>query len=466
SRLPRRVWVASALAIAMALGALALAGPAQAAEVTRVVSALDDDNRFDLNLTLSWQHEAKSAFIKRESQSAVSPGTELIKDLKYQQTRDLLNFRADFGVMRDVGFHIEAPLVVSDQRSLDFDQSEGHLCIYPGDPGGRPTCVNEQNSTLLRDGILPGAGQANYGLDAPHARSFTRPSSQVFQGPKRSGFESLGAGLTWAIFNQARDDTKPTWTLGFVSKFDVGAAMRFDPAKPNDNTAVGLGYHQFIWSTTVSKRFRYFDPYFGMWYMLPARTNGSPFERYPGGAQTTVGVQQRAGLQIGVEYAAWENTPRKQRVTIELRGRAEQRFFGRSHSELWEALSGSSACRTDVTKCRAGLDEDLNGDGKPDPYPGVTETQAYAIFGGDVGLNVQVGRYVRFRGLFGLAVDMPHFITFAGAGVDTNNDGRVDSNSPAEANPVYREAIDLPGRRFKVEGTQIWTLVLEGAVMF
>ena len=54
--------------------------------------------------------------------------------------------------------------------------------------------------------------------------------------------------------------------------------MRFDPTNPDANTAVGLGYHQLIWSTWVSKRFRYFDPYFGASYMLPIRTNGSIYQ--------------------------------------------------------------------------------------------------------------------------------------------------------------------------------------------
>ena len=37
---------------------------------------------------------------------------------------------------------------------------------------------------------------------------------------------------------------------------------------------------------------------------------------------------------------------------------------------------------------------------------------------------------------------------------------------PVERNPVYRESIDNPGRRFKVEGTEIWSLFLEGSLMF
>jgi hypothetical protein len=79
---------------------------------------------------------------------------------------------------------------------------------------------------------------------------------------------------------------------------------------------------------------------------------------------------------------------------------------------------------------------------------------------------VQVGKYIRFRGLFGLQTDMPHFITAASAGVDKNGDQRVDPADPVEANPIYRPAIDQPGRRFRVEGTKLWTLFLQGSMMF
>ena len=118
--------------------------------------------------------------------------------------------------------------------------------------------------------------------------------------------------------------------------------------------------------------------------------------------------------------------------------------------------------------CRPGIDYNL-GDPTALPYPGVTETQAYGSFGGNLGLNVQVGKYARFRGLFGLAIDEPHFITFAGAGVDRDGDHNVslDPNAtPREVNIFYRDSIDAPGRRFKVEGTEIWSLFFEGSIMF
>jgi len=169
---------------------------------------------------------------------------------------------------------------------------------------------------------------------------------------------------------------------------------------------------------------------------------------------------------VGVEQIAWENPRADQRVTIEGRFHAEEHFYGRGASEMWEALAGSSKC-TDPTStdCRAGIDYNL-GDTKASAYPGVTEMQQYGSFGGDLGLNVQVGKFARFRGLFGLMVDEPHFITYAGTGVDRNGDKHVQSDDPAEANALYRDAIDAPGRRFKVKGTKSWALYLEGSLMF
>jgi len=454
---------------------LLVALPARGAEVTRVVSAMDGENRFDFNLTASWIHDVKSATVKRELQSGLAPrNTELIKDLQFAQTRDILNLRADVGILWDVGFHIEMPLVLADASNLDFDQSEGSNCHFPSsDPNApRPNCVNQDNSTMLRDHIVPVATDpatgaiTSWGQDAQHNRMFTPGSTNVFRGPTRKGFEYLGLGLTWAPFNQTRDDTKPTWTLSVDAKLDVFKDKRFDPSNPTGNTAVGQGYHQFVASTFVSKRFRWFDPYFGAWYMLPVRTNGSPFEKY-GPAQSSVNPSQQAGAMIGVEQIAWENPRGDQRVTIEGRAYVEEHFYGRGRSEIWEPLAGSSACSSaDTTACRPDVDlhYTLTPNGAPidAPHPGITEIESYGTVGGDFGLNVQVGRFIRFRSLFGLRTDMPHLITDASMGRD-NGSAVV---APEDTNPTYRPIIDQPGRRFRVEGTKIWTLFIQGSMMF
>jgi hypothetical protein len=437
------------LAILVPVAAATLAGSsARAAEVTRVVSALDADDTFDFNLTATWLHDVKSAAINVEQQTG--NGTALVRDQKYGRTRDVLNLRMDFGVLWDVGLHVQAPLVLHDANHLDYD-----------------TGVDATNSTFV--GPIDAGGD---GAVPPPASG-----SRVFSSPTRKGFENLGLGVTWAVFNQRRDDTKPTWTLSFDALLDVFKDMRYDPANPNANTAVGLGYHQMVWSTWISRRFRHFDPYFGASYMLPIRTNGSIFQDL-GGGQTTVNPQMLASAVIGVEVIAWENAPAQQRVTIEARAHMDEHFAGRGYSELWEPLSGSSLCKsgsTDLTGCRSSLDQVtqapvINGVTQPAtikgaPYPGVTDIEAYGTFGGDLGFNVQVGPYVRFRSLFGLSYDEPHFITNASPGV-AGPDGRVDSNNPSQANPYYREAIDLPGRRFRVVQSETWHLVVEGALMF
>ena len=90
--------------------------------------------------------------------------------------------------------------------------------------------MNETTSTLLRDGILPGAGTARYGLDAQHSQPFERPSSRVFRGPTRRGIEYLGVGLSWAIMNQAATTPSPTWVVRVEPRFALGKEMALRPA--------------------------------------------------------------------------------------------------------------------------------------------------------------------------------------------------------------------------------------------
>ena len=110
------------LAVAVAIGGLRAA---RAAEVTRVVSGSRQPGQLiDLNLSLGWTHESQSAAIKRERESQATGGQiALGNELRYQQTRDALRLRADVGVWRDLSLSLELPIVVADDRQLDFDRS-------------------------------------------------------------------------------------------------------------------------------------------------------------------------------------------------------------------------------------------------------------------------------------------------------------------------------------------------------
>lgn len=402
---------------------------ARAAEVTRAVSGVGDAQRPEVVVSLSWLHESHSAAVKREVESSLTDrGIGLTRDLRFTQSRDLLALRAETGALWDLSVHLEAPLVLTDSRHLEFDGES-----------------SSSSSTMLRDGILPGYGQ------------LTSPDRTVFRGPKRSGLEFLGVGLTWAVMRQDRDDSKPTWLLSFDTRWSIGGAMGFDRLNPDANTSVGLGYHQLVWSTWLSRRTRHIEPYFGVWYMLPVRSSSGPFKNYPDGAPTS-GPQQRVGLSFGFEHVAWEEPVKKHRFSFEVRGRGVLFFRGRNFTEIWEPLSGASTCTaTSTADCRPGIDDG-------GAFPGVSQVDSYASFGADAGMNLRIGQHVRVRGLVGMTGAQSHLITGASPGRDLDGDGAV--TFAGEKNPTYRQTIDLPGRRFRVEESRFWNLLLDVAVSY
>ena len=145
-----------------------------------------------------------------------------------------------------------------------------------------------------------------------------------------------------------------------------------------------------------------------------------------------------------MEALAWDEPRAYRRISFELNGQLELRTAGLAQTEIWEPLSGSPRCATDSTACRPGVDRDVNGDGVVEPNPGVTPTPASGVVGGSAGINVRAGRFLRFRGLFGLTYEEAHFLTDGDTG-----------------HPIY----DLPGRRFRVEDGRSWYVLLEGGLL-
>jgi hypothetical protein len=439
STVMRILGVCFALALAVAgIGLFPVQG--QAAEATRVVSAGHrTDQYLDANLSVAWSHDGKSAAILRELENQSGGGRILlVRDLAYRQSRDTLTLRVDAGLFHDLSVYAVLPVVVDDSRAIDFHG--GGNC----DPALAAACVDEKNATILSDGILP-SSNAGFGWDSEHNRSYQRPSETVFRGPSRRGIEYLGLGARYAIFNQTRNNVKPTWIVGLESRFAVGSDQQFDLANATKNRAVGPGYHQYVLSTVFSRRFETIDPYLGMWYMMPHAPKGSIFRRYALGTGKFSQPQHQVGTEFGVEIQAWEHPGAVQRINIEARGRLGLRLDGLAQSEFWEPLSGLSTCPGTPASCRMDVDRDLTGDGKIDPNPGVVRSPAYGLAGGDIGLNVLVGRHVRFRGLCGMTFEQSRFLTDAGSG-----------------NELY----DAPGRRFYIDDSQSWHIFLDGGYLF
>jgi hypothetical protein len=397
-----------------------------AAEVTRVLSARSIRD-VDFDFSVAWLHDHEKSSVKREY---VSPGALLlINDLISKRSRDSLQLRADVGIFHDFSLFLAGSLVLADQHTLEFDRS--------GDCAASP-CVE----TLLRDGILLGSPSASWGLDAEAGKPFTGSASTVFAGPKRSGFEYLALGGRWAPFNQARDKTKPTWIVSLETRLSTGTDQRFDPGKPTANRGVGVGYHQLILSTVFSRKFGDFEPVMGAWFMQPMLTSSSVFKDRGDGPYTS--AQRHMGGQLGMESTLWQSAQGTSRIGLEATGYLEYRFAGLAQSELWEVLSGDSRCSaTATTYCRTGIDVDGKGLGAPNS--GVLRSPGYGTAGFDAAFAATVKRHVRLRGVFGMLFHEAHFLTDAASG-----------------NQVY----DTPGRRFRVDGSYGWHVLVDAMATF
>jgi hypothetical protein len=421
------IGIRTPIALLVGFWLLAPGEAADAAEVTRVLSARSPKD-FDVDVSLAWQHDSSKASIKREL--VQQTGTAVVGDLVYHQVRDSMLLRAEVGLVHDLSFFLAGSLVLGDQRGLDFDRSGDCAAAVP-------PCLE----TLLRDGILPGTQATNWGLDANHGVPFQPPSGQVFRGPDRSGFEYLGLGLRWAAMNQARDSAKPTWTVGLETRLSVADDQRFDPGKPTASRGVGLGYHQILLTTMFSRKFGDFEPYMGGFFMMPALTSTSVYKNI--GTGSFGSPQRRIGGELGIEATVWEDPVVHSRLALEAAGRFEFRFEGLAQSELWEVLSGDSRCTTDPSHCRPGIDVDSTGNAAPNS--GIVRSPAYGLMGGSAGFSAHFGRHVRLRSLFGMSFEEAHFLTDTGSG-----------------NSVY----DVPGRRFRVEGQYAWYVLADATATF
>ncbi len=450
---------------------------APGAEITDVASSFDEDNPFDLRLRVGYWHDSKSASIKREGEGAGQDEVVLFKDLLYAHSRDWMAVRAEVGIFWDLMIYGELPFVISDSREYRFDQSLGSSCIYPG-MGPMPNCVNATNSTTIADNIVPPNG-----YDAQNSRPGTpvgfQPNSDlVFRGPSRGGsganaLDTINLGITWAPLNQKRDDTKPTWIVNLEGQISIGNVMAFDRARPDANHAVSEGLHRLYARTAVSKRFKYFEPYVGFWYMLPIPRDDSLFVDY-GPTQKNKDPQQRAGTVFGFEGIPWERPDKQYKVAIDLRGRIEGTFDGRGYSEGWELFASSDALTCDPMwnpSCDPTMTKNKY---QGQPFTGLTVIENYATLGADAAIVVQAGKYIHFNIGLQYTRDQSHFITIddvgkafdktQGDGCSVPIAGRV--SRPCEFNPAFRPVINEIGRRYKVDNVDMFRFGIWAQAMF
>jgi hypothetical protein len=438
-------------------------------ENTTVIDAFDADDAFDANLLLTFRQSWKSANIRRETalaQPGLATGAFTAANenvAAYSQSLSVLEVGADIGIYKDLALSLRLPLILADARELsDLDGSS-------------------RNPQRLQD---PNGDQI-----------FSVP----FKSPTRSGVDWISAAVNYAVFNQLRDASKPTWVIGAEGRFAVGSRLHAcndnaaikcpDPANPSGpgrDPGISRGMHAIIASTVFSRRYGFVEPYSGFRVQAELPQSNSDFGATNDLRGSLLNRPPLVGtFTVGMEIYPWENREAFQRVVIDLKLRGSYHSPGRDYSELFDAL-GSSSARSlrdpNPGAYRAGEDGFTS---VPDPnaarvfFTGITDQQAFGSFGASAGITWQAAEYVKFTGGLGLTHAQSHLVTAADA---CNPEFKSDAGASGPCrtgagtagggsatgipNPNHRQVIDLPGRRFSVDDTTLVDLWLSGVVMF
>lgn len=438
-------------------------------ENTTVIDAFDKDDPFDANLLLTFRQSWKSANIRRETtlaQPGLSTGAFMAANenvASYSQSQSILEIGGDIGIYRDLALSLRLPLILADTRELsDLDGSS-------------------RNPQRLQD---PSGEQL-----------FTVP----FKSPTRSGIDWFSVALNYAIFNQQRDDTKPTWVIGAEGRFAVGDRLHAcndnatikcpDPANPTGpsrDPGISRGMNSLILNTVFSRRYGYVEPYTGFRMLVDLPQSNSDFGATSDIKGTLLNRPPMIGtVTVGMEVFPWENRESFQRIGLDFKLRGSYHSPGRDYSELFDALGSSQAKslrNPNPGAYKAGPDGFTS---VADPnaakvyFAGITDQQAFGSFGASAGVTWQAGQYVKFTGGLGLSYVQSHLITAADA-CNPDFKGDPGASGPCRTsagtagggsttgvpNPNHRQVIDLPGRRFSVDDTTIVDLWLSGVVMF
>jgi hypothetical protein len=446
----------------------------ETSEITTVADAFDKDDPFDLNLVLGFTQSWKHASIRRETQLAQPglatgnfiPATENIAS--YSSSMSTLLVGADVGIYQDLALILRLPIILSWSQSLgDLNGSAAQVPLgLLADPIG---------------GVL-----------------FNVP----FTSPTRSGLDYFAAGLDWAIYNQQRDDTKPTWIIGVEGRIPVGTPLHAcnqnppgkvpqcpDPTIHDSHNFAdrgpgsSRGMYSIVGKTIWSRRFGYVEPYSGFWVQADFPSSDSDFGKWnpTNNLERTPPLQGSFGL--GLEVVPYERREEFQRLSADFRLKGTYRSPGRDYSELFDALGssqGQSLRTPNPSQYIAGGGPNMS---VADPnselvyFSGITEAQAYGSFTLSGGATWQAGEYIKFQLGTAVTYAQPHLVTAADTCNPNNANGSnagpcrsaaIGGGSTVQGvpNPDHRDSIDLPGRRFSIDDTTVIDLWVMGTVMF
>jgi hypothetical protein len=450
----------------------------ETAEITTVADAFDKNDPFDLNLVLGFTQSWKNAKIRRETtlnQPGLASGNFIpatANVASYSSSMSTLLVGADVGIYRDLALILRLPIILSWSQNLD--DLNGSAAIAP---------------QLLAD---PAGGQL-----------FTVP----FTSPTRSGIDYFAAGLDWAISNQQRDETKPTWVIGVEGRFPVGTPLHacnakapqgvpqcpepsaWTDANQNRDPGISRGMTSIIGKTVWSRRFGYVEPYSGFWVQADFPSGNSDFGKWNPENNLERTPPLLGSFALGLEVIPYEHREQYQRLSADFRFKGTYHSPGRDYSELFDALGSSQAASLRTPNPATWAANPLAGmPNQPSSVPapgtqqvyftGVTEQQAYGSFQLGASATWQAGEYIKFTAGTAFTYSQPHLVTAADvcnpnvqdvtqAGpCVTHNAAAGTTTAQGVPNPDHHAIVDLPGHRFSVDDTTVVDLYIMGVVMF
>ncbi len=453
----------------------ALAGRADAAEMTRVASRGEPGNPFELHVSLRWDRLQERAQITREEPILDASGnpTGRIEDgdeLRYTRTLNTVVPRVAVALAQDLEVHLEWPYVLGDDREWRF----GLKGAAPSG-GVPPVYVSSiESNTVDADGQPCFDADGNGVGDGPCPLFPVAPKTTIYHGG-RAG--DLKAGLAWGIFNDRKDPTKPFWLVGLdvtfptAARYDPGAGRGTDWSSPNDVPGHSGPFGEKVWKwdlyTVLSRRLGPIDPYVKAHATIMSESSSTYSNCEHAGELGTITaanpVRQMnsaaaancadsgwaddagarlpwiAGLTVGTELVPWEDEAAQQRIAIDVR------LFG------------------DYTSSQRFYNELTDASGR------IHETGDYLTLGGFFGLYVRASRYVFLHATASLATNTAHYLTGESLGRDGSSpelgaDGLT--TDPSQMNPNFDWRYDAPGRRFRISEVALFQMSFGGTLRF
>lgn len=452
--------------IAMAT-ALFGATSVQAADITDVLDAADEvylegqlvKDPFDISVTPSFRQRIEKAKLKREFADTASSTVRLLNELEYKRIVNVLDIDLEIGLFHDLSFRMGIPIVISDQQSYKFDTSSDNTAFHV-----------TKNSSWFSPSTIDAS--------RPY-RFFDLDTAETLNGVKRSGLGDISFGLAWSPYNSERHFIPERPWEGNSGRSTV--ILAFDYVAPTgkaraiDNSDVGSGVHEFIFSVAASHRYKFVDPYVGLKFGLPLGTSKVFKDFGPNQIRKEPGMWGR--FDLGIEFIAYESLKLdyQRLVKIDLRAYAKYTSEGRVMSELMDAFGKGDCAQGTAGSLGEGCGylaqrwsnagsqysefaqngASFTGLLKED---GIYDNEGYATVGGAINLVIQPVQYLQIFGGASVDYSQNHFITFTKVGRDrygyedgnrTNGGDGVVSDTIDELNPTYSKVLDKSGSRIK-----------------